>query len=299
MAKYVGDSFTVTATLRDVTGALVDADPVTMLVKRPTQQGTATNDGPYTMTHISTGVYTYPYPSVEPGMHMATFSPTGSNAAHTGMVTFYVEPLRPGLVTEAETQIHLRINDSSWATYRDRILLWIQASRRLIEGVTGQLTVVAQDDWMDGGHPVVMVLEPPIVTVTAITETFGANIVRTLTNQPIDGNASVNAYGYTVDDYWSGKITRRVTGLAAPFALGRNNIHVQYTSGIAGEWDPNIRLANLELLRLWWVASQDQSNPQPESGPEYDEAPSTLVGELPPRVERMLGRRDEHGQGIG
>jgi hypothetical protein len=296
MPKYVGDTFNVTATLTSASGALTDAGSVAVTITLPDQTTTA---GPFAMTHASLGVYTYPYVATVPGMHKATFAVTGGGSGvGAGFVAFYVEPLRTGIVTELEVKTHLRISDAAWVNYRDRILLWIQASRNLIEGVTGNLTITTQDEWADGGSPLIMVLEPPIYSMTAVTETFGANIVRALTLQPLDGNSSVNAYGYTVDDYFSGKLTRRVTGLAAPFALGRGNIHLQYKSGVAAEWDPNIRLANLELVRLWWIASQDQSNPQPESGPEYDEAPGTLVGEMPPRVERMLGRRDDSPFGI-
>lgn len=292
--KYAGDTIEITAQVKDSSGALTDASSVTVTITLPD----LTTVGPTTMTHASTGVYTSSYVSAQAGMHVASFAVTGGGSgAGAGMVTFYVEPIRAGLVTEEEARAHLRISTATYPTYQDRIRLWIQSSRELIEGVTGRLTLVAQDDWMDGGAPTIMVLEPPIASMTAVTETFGANIVRTLTLQPIDGSGSVTAFGYTVDDYVTGKLTRRVTGLAAPFALGRNNVRLKYNSGVAGEWHPNIRLANLELLRLWWVASQDGSNPAPVEGPPYDEPAGALVGELPPRVIRMLGRGDDRAWG--
>lgn len=295
MAKYVGDTFTITATVTDASGALTDASSVTTTITLPDQ----TTAGPAAMAHASTGTYTYSYVSTAAGMHVATFTVTGGGSgAGAGFVTFYVEPLTAGLVTLEETRAHLRISTETLPSYRDRLLHWIQASRELIEGVTGNLTVQAQDEWLDGGGSTTMVLEPPIASMTSVTETFGANIVRTLTLQPIDGETTVTAFGYTVDDYTTGKLTRRVTGLAAPFALGRNNIHVQYNSGVAGQWHPNIRLSNLELLRMWWIASQDGSNPEPVDGQPYEEPAGALVGELPPRVIRMLGRRDERSMGM-
>jgi hypothetical protein len=132
--------------------------------------------------------------------------------------------------------------------------------------------------------------------VTSVTETFGANVVRALTAQTLDGITAVDAYGYTLD-YETGVMLRRVTGIAAPFALGRRNIHVVYASGQPGVWRENYRLANLECLRTWWYATQQGSNPQSLTGDDSAVDYAAVVGELPARVIRMLGRRTK-GPGI-
>ena len=285
MARWIGDTFTVTCDVVDDSGYPADATAVTVTVVQP--DGTAV--GPFAMVHADTGVYTYAFTSTLAGMHSARFAATGANAS-VGVVDFYVYPLAQGLVSFEEVRAHLRISTVKAATYRDRLLGWIQASRVLIEDIVGSLTVTAYDEWYDGGSAVIMLLESPIASIMSVTETFGANVVRTLTLEPIDGATPVNAYGYTAD-YDTGQLIRRVTGIAAPFALGRRNIHVVYAAGERGPWRENIRLANLETLRVWWLASQDGNDPAPLSGAGYDEPAGAMVGELPPRARQMLGRR--------
>lgn len=286
MARFVGDTWTITTTVVDSTNTPVDATSVSITIVLP--DGTAT--APAAMTHSATGIYTYAYPTTQAGMHSARFVATGA-ISPVGQLDFYVYPLVTGLVSLEEVRAHLRIAPASLPSYQTRLLSWIQASRVLIEDEVGSLTITAYDEWYDGGYHSIMLLESPVSSITAVTETFGANVVRTLTLQPIDGVSSVNAFGYTID-YATGQLIRRVTGIAAPFALGRRNIHVQYSAGTSGVWRENYRLANLEQLRVWWLASQDNNNPQPLSGAAYDETAADLrMGGLSPRVMQMLGRR--------
>jgi len=286
MARYVGDTFVITGSVTDVTGALADATSVSVSIQLPD----GTSVGPFTPQHPGTGTYTYAHTSTQAGMHTAVFTATGTNNAGAP-ISFYVYPIAGGLVSPEEVRAHLRISPASWTTYQTRLLSWIAASRVLIEDEVGSLALTTYDEWYDGGAATIMLLESPIASVTSVTETFGANVVRTLTMQPIDGQQAVNAYGYTAD-YATGQLVRRVTGIAAPFALGRRNVHVVYAAGTAGVWRENYRLANLEQLRIWWLASQDGNNPQPLSGAAYDETVQDLhIGGLSPRVMQMLGRR--------
>ncbi len=284
--RFVGDTWTITTTVVDATGTPVDASSVSIVIALP--DGTVTTSTP--MTHAGTGIYTYAYPTTQAGMHSARFTATGA-VSPGGQVDFYVYPFLTGLVSLEEVRSHLRIAPASLATYQTRLLSWIQASRVLIEDEVGSLTVTAYDEWYDGGSPTIMLLESPVASIVKVTETFGANIVRTLTLEPIDGVNPVDAYGYTLD-YATGQMVRRVTGIAAPFAMGRRNVHVQYSAGTAGAWRENVRLANLEQLRIWWLAAQDGNNPQPLSGAPYDESVQDFqMGGLAPRVMQMLGRR--------
>jgi len=293
MPRTVGDTFTVTALFTDPTGAAANPASATASILRP--DGT-TAPAPVTLTATgTTGTWTGTFTTTQAGMHTAVFTGTGTIAA--APADFYAYPVQPGLVSIEEVRAHLRISPAKLPTYLDRLRSWIQASRVLIEDLVGSLTITTHDEWYDGGYPTIMLLESPVASVTAVTETFGANVVRTLTLQPIDGAVAVNAYGYTID-YDTGQLVRRVTGIAAPFALGRRNVHVQYSAGTPGAWRENIRLANLETLRVWWLASQDGNSPEPLDGGGYDESPQALIGELPPRARQMLGRRTR-ATGIG
>jgi Invasin, domain 3 len=294
MARFVGDTWTVTASIVDGNGNPADATSVAMTVLQPD----STTVGPTGMTHAGTGVYTATFTAAQAGMHTATFVATGA-VSPTGTVDFYAYPSgqqAQGIVSLAEVQSYLRLTTAQVASYQPMFSSWLQASRALIEDIVGDLVVsTLHDEWYDGGQPIIMLLHAPLsAPPTAVTETFGANVVRTLTNEPIDGSTPVDAYGYTVD-LETGKLTRRVTGIAAPFAMGRMNVHVQYTTGRPGPWRENIRLANLETIRWWWVAFQQASVAQPMAAGAglFEDTPAAAAIELPVHVLRLLGRRTE------
>ena len=158
------------------------------------------------------------------------------------------------LVTIADVTGHLNWSAAQATTYTAEMQHFIDGVTPVVEGIVGSVTPTAWDEWYDGGAPLLLVLHPPIQTITAVTETFGSNVIRVLSNQPLDGISAVDAYGYTFDAE-SGEITRRVSGIASWFAMGRRNIHVQYTSGRAVVPE-NIRLGTLELIRFNWQPQQ-------------------------------------------
>ena len=176
------------------------------------------------------------------------------------------------LVTVADVAAHLNWSASDTSKYTGEMQHFIDGITPVVESITGPVNSATFDEWYDGGYPIILVLHPPILTIQTVTEAFGANTVRTLTEQPLDGVSAVNAYGYTFDPS-TGEITRRVSGWASPFTRGRRNIRVQYTAGRATVPE-NIRLGTLDLIRSTWVASQ-QVGPQHGFNPSAgDAAPS-------------------------
>lgn len=159
----------------------------------------------------------------------------------------------------------------------------------VVEYLTGPVLSVDVDEWYDGGDWQIQTLKAPIVAVASVTETFGANVVRTLTEQPLDGATPVDAYGFTVD-LETGLITRRVSGIAAPFAIGRRNVHIVYTAGRAAV-PANIRLGMLELVRVNWQQAEQGGRPAfRNTSSAYDDEPGEfMLGFLVPnRVADML-----------
>lgn len=127
----------------------------------------------------------------------------------------------------------------------------ISAASTMLQNRIGPVTATGTlDEWYDGGAPTISLLSRPVLSVTSVTETFGANIIRTLTAQPLDGVTPVDAYGYTAD-LATGLVVRRVAGIASPFAIGRRNIHVVYTAGFAAV-PPDITYAMQLLVKHFW-----------------------------------------------
>lgn len=275
MARYVGDVFTLTANVTDINGAPADATSVSVTVRSPDN----TTGSPQTMTHGATGVYTYAFTAVLAGMHTASFVATGA-VAPIGSVDFYVYPTgsaTTGIVTLAETKTELRIA-SGVSTYDNQLMSWIAASKTLIEQRVGPMVPRTVVDVFDGSKVSVTLTQPPVISITSITE-------GTYTCIPAD---------YTLSKP-SGVVTRMFGQYPYRWLDGRQNIVVTYLAGVTGPWNENIRLANLELLRTWWVATQSMSRPQALSGSggmADDMTSQGITYYMPPRVEKMLGVSD-------
>ena len=198
------------------------------------------------------------------------------------------------------TKVKAHLNKSSTRTVDDDELSEsMEAVEAAIIEAIGPVVSTAQDEWHDGGSTIVRVDYRQILTVTTVTESAGT-YRRTLTEQPLDGS-TFDAYGYTVDKGY-GVITRRVSGVAAPFMLGRRNVHVAYTAGfatVAANVPKNIVMAGEELTRWLW-------EPQRGSGQQRGGSNSqpTIANTLPAagdafpiRVEQLLRRYRSPGIG--
>jgi hypothetical protein len=172
------------------------------------------------------------------------------------------------LVTVADVADELNWSAAQTTAYTAEVQHFIDAITPVIEGIVGPVSSTPYDEWHDGGYPILLLLHPPVLAITTITEAFGANTVRVLSNQPLDGVSAVDSYGYTAD-LESGEITRRISGRAAPFTPGRRNIHVVYTAG-RSVTPENIRLGALELIRVNWQPQQGGNRPGYSTGAGVD-----------------------------
>lgn len=175
------------------------------------------------------------------------------------------------LVTVSDVAAHLNWSAAQQTQYSAEIQHFIDAIQPVVEGIAGAVASAPYDEWHDGGTPLILALHPPIMSITSVTETFGANVIRTLTPQALDGVTPVDAYGYTFDAE-SGEITRRVSGIAAPFAMGRRNVHLVYTAGRSSTPE-NVRLGALELIRINWQPQQGGNRPGYSAGSGVDDMP--------------------------
>lgn len=146
-------------------------------------------------------------------------------------------------------------------------------------------TSTAYTDTFDGGACQISLPHAPVLTVTSVIESWGANYTQTLTATDLfSGSGSTSAYCYSIE-LNTGLLTRRAAGVAVPFANGTRNIQVAWTAGFA---DPpgNVVLAALELLRGWWQIAEQGNRPAFGDAPEM--AFAALPGDTRQRVREML-----------
>lgn len=251
MSFDLGDPIPLIYTARDATGALTTVTAVVLTITLP--DGSTVSPA---VAAVSTGTYapTTPYLSTQAGRHTVRWVGT----AVKGLTdVFNVGPAAgSALVSMAEVKSLLNIASSDIS--RDEELRGVIAGvTPVIESFTGPIIQRVEDQWYDGGSPIIMLTKAPVVSVASVTETFGANVIRTLIYQPLDGITPVDAFGYTLD-MKSGALIRRVSGVAAPFAAGRRNVHVVHTVG-RSDVPFNVQEATKELVRVNWQPKRGAS----------------------------------------
>jgi hypothetical protein len=168
---------------------------------------------------------------------------------------------------------------------------FIDGMTPIIEDIVGPVDARDCDEWHDGGAQSIKTLFSPLISVTAVTESYGP-YVRTLTEQPLSGTP-FDSYGYTVD-LDTGLLIRRIAGRVAVFRAGRQNVRVQYVAGRATV-PANITLAARRLLRHLWQSEQQGGRPDMGSPEAMSVTPS---GYAVPRAVIELCGDDRRAPGI-
>jgi hypothetical protein len=273
---FLGEAAHLTLALTNDAGVATDGTNVTLTILLP--DGTP-SDQTSLIQNDSTGNYHADYPTTVAGKHTARWHSDAPTPAALEDVFNVSAQWGRALVGMAEMKQHL--NKSVLTTTEDAELRgFIAAVTPLVELICGPVAadLVARDEWYDGGSPMVALLSRPVLSVISVTETFGANAIRTLTEQPLDGVTSVDAYGYTIDTD-TGIITRRISGIDAPFASGRRNVHVVYKAGRVVVPD-NIQLAVKIVAAHMWETQRGRSGgrgPSANSEMAGTSAASTMV----------------------
>lgn len=199
------------------------------------------------------------------------------------------------LVTLSDVATHLNWSTAEQSQYAGPMARFISACTTVVEKISGPVVQRSYDEWYTGGKPRIQLDNYPVVgPMPLVTESFGANTIWTLTEQPLDGSSGFNAFGYTIDRP-TGQLIRRFSGVASPFAMGARNVHVQYTAGMCANTasvPPNIAQAALELIRINWQPVQAGNVPQFGTAAGVDQldvAESMHMGWfIPPRVLEVL-----------
>lgn len=169
---------------------------------------------------------------------------------------------------------------------------YIDGLTPVIEDVVGHVVqVTIGPEYYDGGDTTIFLRHTPVLSITSMTEVIGF-VPYNLTLQPV--GQPVDNFGYTIDNAYSGLITRRSAG-SQPFQFWDNkgNVSVTYVAGMAAV-PGNVKLATLTLLKLHYQPEQEGfgevSAFVPSIAHDEDDPPvATPSGYLIPRsVYQML-----------
>lgn len=166
MAWDLGDVVPLTVTVRDTTGAPVNATTVVLTVTLP--DGTTANPA---VTNPSTGVYACDYPTTVNGRHTVRWTSTGPAAAYTDAFDVRAADT-PYLVSLADAKEQLNITAT---TSDEELRVYLEAATGVVERHLGQ-AVVRRSRTEEHTVPTgdVLVLNwAPVVSITSLARVDG------------------------------------------------------------------------------------------------------------------------------
>ncbi len=184
MARYPsGQPVRLSTTVRDVTGALVDAGALTLLVKLAAADGTLTTTGTYaTPAHDSTGTYHQDVPAADlasPGHYQYTWTSTGTGAGVSFGDFDVFDPFETAVLPLQDAKD--MINDPQLVTtYDAEIQSFIATIETSLEGFTGgplvNRVITAERAELLDSQTVILVRQRPLVSVTQVLGAGGTAI---------------------------------------------------------------------------------------------------------------------------
>jgi len=259
VARYpAGQPVRVSTTVRDVTGALVDAGGLTLLVKLAAVDGTWTITGTYASpAHDSVGTYHQDIPVTDLaglGHYQYTWTATGTGAGVSFGEFDVFDPFETSVLPLADAKDHLNIPQSSTASDAE-LQSWIATIESSLKAMTGgpivNRTVTAERAEMMDYQTVIVVRQRPLVSVTSITGATGSAI-------DLSGGLDIDTNAGTI---------RRKLGLPfyGPFFSGLPQVNVTYVAG----WGTAVPAAFNSAARIiiaWLWDTQHGPSVRPSMG---------------------------------
>ena len=177
MARYPqGQPVRVSTTVRDVTGALVDAGTLTALVKLAQADGTMATTGTYaTPAHDGTGLYHQDIPTADLatiGHYQGTWTATGTGAGVSFFDFDVFDPFEQAVISLQDAKDMLNIPQAT-TTSDAEIQAFLATIETSLEGLTGgpiiNRTITGERCVFLGWYEALQVKQRPLVSVTSIT----------------------------------------------------------------------------------------------------------------------------------
>ena len=183
MARYpLGQPCRISTTVRDVTGALVDAGALTLLVKTAAADGTWTTTGTYSSpAHDGTGLYHQDIPVTDlaaTGHYQYTWTSTGTGAGVSFGEFDVFDPFEVSVLPLQDAKDALNIPQATTSSDTE-IQSYIATIESNLERATGGPLVnrvVTERSEMMSHQTVIPVRQRPLVSVTSIASASGSNI---------------------------------------------------------------------------------------------------------------------------
>jgi hypothetical protein len=198
VARYpTGQPIRLSTTVRDVTGTLVDAGVLTLLVKIRNADGTTTTTGTYASpTHDGTGLYHQDVPVADLGLvghYQYTWTATGTGAGVSFGDFDVFDPFEPALLPLQDAKDALNIPQTN-TTVDSELGSYIAAIESAIESYTGgpilNTTIVERAE-LQSAYTVLCVRQRPLVSVTSIVSIASGQAIDISAGLDIDVNAGL------------------------------------------------------------------------------------------------------------
>jgi len=253
LSRYpLGAPVRISTTVRDVTGALVDAGTLTLLVKIAAADGTQTTTGTYaTPVHDSTGTYHQDIPAADLavlGHYQYTWTATGTGAGVSFGDFDVFDPFETAVLPLQDAKDQLNIPQTV-TTSDAEIQSWIATIESSLKAMTGgplvNRTITAERAEMMDNQTVIVVRQRPLVSVTQITGAGGA---------AIDISAGLDL------DTNAGTIRRKL-GLPfyGPFFTWLPQVNVTYVAGWGTSVPASFNSAARIIIQHWWDTQRGPS----------------------------------------
>lgn len=244
MRVPLGQPLRLSTTVRDVTGTLVNATTLTLLVKVAAADGTMATTGTYASpANDSTGAYHQDIPVADlavTGHYQYTWTATGTGAG-VSLGDFDVfDPFETSVLPLADGKDMLNIPQANTSNDAE-IMSWIATIESALERYTGGPLVnwaVTERAEMLASQTVILVRQRPLVSVTSITSASGGAI-------DISGGLDL--------DVNAGAIRRKL-GLPfyGPFFQWLPQVTVLYVAGWGTSVQPAFSSASRIILAHLW-----------------------------------------------
>lgn len=262
MSYDLGAIVSLSATIKDSSGALSSAGSVTVTITAP--DGTATTSA--VLAPTGTGLYDYDYVTTQAGRHVVRWVSTGAvQAAYTD--TFDAVPADPGLIVSL-ADMKKQLNMTGTADDAE-LIEFGQAATAVVEQYVGAVARRVVAETVNGGRSSVLLTTTPVIGVTSVTES----------------GTVLDASGYYLIP--GSGVLQRVAGLTSiSFLSGTGNVTVVYTAGKTIV-PANERLAAKMIIQHMWETQRPAGGgPFTQGGDDYDPRYSYSV---PRRALELLG----------
>ena len=197
MSRYpLNQPIRLSTTVKDVTGALVNAGALTLLVKIANADGTSTTTGTYASpVNDSTGLYHQDIPVTDLtglGHYQYTWTATGTGAGVSFGDFDVFDPFEPAVLPLQDGKDMLNIPQAV-TTSDTELQSFIATIETSLEAYTGgpiiNRTVTSERAVLTGSYTVLQVRQRPLVSVTSITSASSGVALDISAGLDLDPNA--------------------------------------------------------------------------------------------------------------